>query len=218
MGNRLVAVCLLLVLLACPCFAQEEDKAVAKDAFTIELLYRYFESRYTPRDFLIMTQKRALYIAGEFGKSREEGLAAIDEFNRPFTRWNQLDGFHPQFNVNNNEKGSAVANPNFRLHKMRNVDGLLLKFKDHAGRLVGAEGFNRLKTRPNGAWFFQYSTFVKSETKVASPFFSLDVLVNVPGTKYHVQGAMPFKQHSLEEVELTVEYLDKMTPVWSIME
>ncbi len=44
-----------------------------------------------------------------------------------------MDGYHPQFNVNNNEKGSTVAKPNFRLHKMQNVDGLLLRFKDHAG-------------------------------------------------------------------------------------
>ena len=55
-------------------------------------------------------------ITEEFKKSHEAGMKAIDEFNYPFTRWNQLTGKYPQFIIDNIEKGWVEAHCNPQLH------------------------------------------------------------------------------------------------------
>lgn len=195
-----------------------QDETIQNDEFAIEILYKHFESHYTPRDLLHKAQTEAMYIAGEFKKSKEAGKKAIDEFNKPFTRWNTMDGLSPFSQIHNTEKGWVEAHPNPGLHKMRYIENLAQKFKDHAGRTCVFEGHEKLKNQPKGVWIFQFSTFIKSRTKISTPYYTLNVFVSIPGTPYNVNTIMPYRGYSIKEMDKTVEYLDSMVQHWSIME
>ncbi len=215
-----VLVSILISLICIPFINADDDSSDTNltEEFAIEMLYKHFESHYTPKDLLHKAQKEAMYIAQEFKKSEQSGQKAIDEFNHPFTRWNQMDGFHPFSEVNDIDKWMVAAHPNPALHKICKVEGLLLKFKDHAGRLVAVDGFRKLRLQPKGAWLFQYTTFIKSKTKIATPLYLLNVLVEISGTPYHVHSHMPLRSYSLKEMDTTIEYLDSMVEFWSIIE
>ena len=183
--------------------------------FPFEMRYRYFETHFTPRDLLKIAQDRAEYIGNEFKKDVAQGEKAIDEFNLPFSRWNRLDGFRPFAQIHDTDKALIRAHPNPALHKLLNKPGLLAKFKDHSGRLVGVEAAEKVKYSPAGAWLFQYTTFIRSLTKITAPSYELDVYVRIPDTPYVVHAIMPYRAYSLEEMALTVNYLDDMTAYWT---
>ncbi len=125
--------------------AQDDpDNQLEADKFAIEMLYTHFESHYTPKDILHKAQKEAMYIAGEFKKGEKEGKKAIEEFDYPFTRWNNMNGFEPFSQINHYEKGSIVAHPNPALHRIKSFENLDKTFKDHAGRLCILEAWNKV--------------------------------------------------------------------------
>ncbi len=213
---QMVVSIIAFLFLAIPTgFANETTPST--DVFSIELLYTHFESRYTPRDLLHKAQKEAVYITGEFKKSREAGMATIEEFNTPFTRWNHMDGLFPFSQIHLTEKGMIVAHPNPSLHKLLNVEYLAQKFKDHSGRMSPLEGIKKVDGQPEGVWVVQFTTWIRSRTHIATPLFLLNVFVRIPETPYHVSTVMPYRLSSLEEADKTVEYLDAMTPYWSII-
>ncbi len=199
-------------------FLKADEIDNGNDRFAIDSLYEHFESRFSPKDLLHMTQKRAMYISDAFKRSDKEGIKAIDEFNFPFTRWNHLDGFHPQFGIHNTEKGWVEAHANPALHKIRYIENLAWKYKDHLGQLTEVEGFGRVKETPEGVWVWRFSTFIKSKTKIATPFYIMSLYVGIPGTDYHVVGHMPYRGYSAREMDKTKEYLNKMVMHWTIME
>lgn len=195
--------------------AQEQNSS--QEAFAIELLYKHFDSHYTPKDILHKAKREAGYIANEFKKGKEAGLKALGEFNQPFTRWNQMDGLHPFSHIFDTVNGAIVAHPNPALSKLLNRENLLLEYKDHAGRLIGVEAIEKLKLKPKGTWIFQYTTWIKSKTKIASPLYVLNALVMIPETKYFILVVMPYRGYSIEEMNKTVDYLDSMVEHWSIL-
>lgn len=219
MKNKVSIITVSLLLALFVPHAGAEHGNAPTDEFAIELLYRHFESHYTPKDVLQKAQREAIHIAGEFKKGEAAGRKALDEFMLPFTRWNQMDGLQPFsifFDVSN---GSVVTHPNPALHlPLLNKENLFMRYKDHAGRLVGLEMLEKIKTNPEGAWIFQYTTWVKSKTKIASPLYSIDALVKVPGTPYFVSAVMPHRACSIEEMDKIIAYLDAMVEHWSIME
>ncbi len=225
--NLLVFTCTIFFMIFLPP-ALADDKSVESsdsaladelsDEFTIEMLYKHFESHYTPKDLLHKAQKEAMYIAGEFKKSEQAGIDAVNEFNQPFTRWNEMDGLHPFSQIHNTEKTQIEAHPNPALKKVCKVEGLLLEYKDHAGRLVGIELLSKTKNQPKGAWIFQFTTWIKSITKVSTPFYNFGVFVAVPGTTYVVLTVMPYRTYSHKEMDTAIDYFDSMVEFWSIME
>ncbi len=213
----LLAFILFTTMVSIPKIMAEEDPA-EKDKYSTELLIRYFESRYTPKDLLHKAQKEAMYLEKQCITGESACKKAIDEFNKPFTKWNQLDGFSPFSQIHNYDKGSVEAHPNPKLHKLRHIENLVYKFKDHSGRICVLPGFKKIKDQPHGVWIVQYTTFINAATKIATPLYLYDVLVDVPGTPYHVSAVMPARGNSIEEMDKMVEYLDSMTEFWSIME
>ncbi len=129
-----------------------------------------------------------------------------------------MNGLEAFSQIHNFEKGSVEAHPNPGLHKLRFVENLVQKFKDHSGRICVLEGFNKLPDQPEGVWIMQYSTFIRSKTKTSMPLYLLNIFVKIPGTPYLVSTLMPYRANSIEEADLTVSYLDSMVKYWSLME
>lgn len=212
-----VAILCILCALIIP-YVNADQEQSQKGKFAIELLYRHFESHYTPRDLLQRAQREAIYLAEQFEKGEEAWKKVLDEYNRPFSQWNQLDGLHPFSHIFDLKNASCVTHPNPGLSKLLNVKNLMLRFKDHAGRLVTLELKNKTEKNPTGSWTFHYTTFVKSETRIATLLYALYATVTVPGTQYCVTAIMPHRGYSIEEMDKKVDYLDSMVEHWSIME
>ncbi len=205
-----------VIILLAP-LAQAGEASDSKDEFAIRLLYEYFESRYTPRDLLNKAQTEALYIAGEFRKSEVKGIKALDEFNQPHSRWNHLDGLSPISMILDMTTGNMVAHPNPALSKLLNKENIVSEYKDHAGRLIGVEAVVKLRKQPRGTWIFQYTTWTKSETCIATPMYTIDALVMIPGTSYWIMTVMPYPAASVEEINKTIDYLETMVEHWSVI-
>ncbi len=217
MKTRILTLCLFFsIALHIPYLAAQEEPA-PEDAYAIELRYKYFESKYTPRDLLHEAQRQAIAISDECKKGEDACKKIINEFNYPFTHWNNLNGLEPHYNINHTKKGMIEAHPNPGLHKVRSIENFAFKFKDHAGRLPFIEPFAKLSEQPEGVFLFEYTTFIKSKTKIASPSYVLNALVDIPGTPYHVHAQMPYRAYSVKEMDKTVEYLNSMLKHWSIM-
>ncbi len=207
----------IMICLSSFAHAQEDDSNLT-DEFAIELLYKHFESHYTPKDVLHKAQKEALYIAQEFKKSDEAGKKAIDEFNHPFSRWNQLNGLHPWSQIHNTDKGWIDAHPNPKLHKIRFIENLHQKFKDHSGRLVIVEMFEKVNAQPKGGFISQYTSWIKSESNINQPMYLINAYARISGTPHYVVALMPYRAYSLKEMDITVKYLNAMVEFWSIIE
>ncbi|MCP4125145.1 MAG: hypothetical protein GY751_25710, partial [Bacteroidetes bacterium] len=217
MKTRILTLCLFFsIALHIPYLAAQEEPA-PEDAYGIELRYKYFESNSTPRDHLRRVQNAAMAISAECKKGEDACNKIIDEFNYPFTRWNNLNGLEPTSSIHHFEKKLVVAHPNSALHNKRYIENFLFRFKDYAGRSCFLEGYSKLSKQPEGVFMFQYTTWTKSKTKIASPAYNLNVLVIIPGTPYLVSSPIPYRAYSVEEMDKTVEYLDSMVKHWSIM-
>ncbi len=185
--------------------AQEPSKS-----FTRESLLAHYRYTYSPKETFDYIQQAALWLS-------KQGETGLDEFGAPFTKWNTLDGYHLQVQVWSIEEGEILRHPNPKLQHIVGVPKLINHHKDHSGRLASLEQMNKMKRSPKGAWTVTYTTYEKSVTGVADPFYVLNLGIKVPGYPWYIITHLPYQTESNEEAQKAVDDLNGLVDEWSII-
>lgn len=206
MGKIILLSC-IAVLIAFSGVGFAEEKPV----FTREEILGNFHENPTFKEALQQVQQRALWLA-------EQGEDGLDEFSAPFSKWNTLDGKHPQFQVWQCNEGKVLRHPNPALHHLVGLKDLASKFKDHAGRLQALHLCQKLLATPQGAWDPSYTTWQKSITKSNELFYTMFLGAGVPGRPWQIVASMPVDLKSMEEAVTLSEMLNEKVNEWSLKE
>lgn len=204
---RAALIILALIFLAHGALAAED----VQPKFTKNELYKHFRYTLSPKEAFDFVQQAAVWLS-------EQGEAGLDEFGKPFSKWNHMDGTKIQLGVWNAEKGMILRHCNPKLQHLVGIPNLTHKVKDHSGRLGGLVLRNKLLKNPKGAWTTWYSTFILSATGVEEPMYLLNFGVGVPGYPWQVTAYFPYEVDSLEELQEVVDDLDALVEQWSTIE
>lgn len=207
--THLIWVSLLLFVFVTPSVADETNFE-----FTVENLYDHFAKNYTVKEFFLEAKEQATWLAEECKKGEEACKQGLAEFGKPYSGWNDIRGFKTFTDIVEMNTGTILVHPNPKLQKVVNVPGLDQRYKDHRGMLIMLDGFNKLREHGEWGWFAQYTTWMRSETQLKEPLFTLNVIVVVPGTPYQVHHVMPYRAESTEDIEAKITLIEEQSKNW----
>ncbi|MGL1862755.1 MAG: hypothetical protein OCC46_09575 [Pseudodesulfovibrio sp.] len=183
----------------------------AANETTKDELLAHFRYTTSPRTAFDHIQKAALWLS-------KQGKAGLDEFSKPYSQWNHLDGSTIQVQLWKSDECMVLRHPNPDLQHIVGVSKLGDGFKDHSGKLVALEQCTKLFNSPKGAFSATFTTYIKSVTGIEEPMYQLNFGVGVPGYPWQVVGHMPYQADSAEEMHKVVEDLNALVDEWSIID
>ena len=181
-----------------------------KTQFTQENIYKHFRYVTSPKETMINVQKAALWLS-------KKGKSGLKEFDKPVSKWNNLDGYHSFMAVSDCSQGSLVSHPNPQLHRMKKIKNLIAQFKDFSGRAVQLDLCLRMQKNPRGAWVATTQTFIRSTTLVKEPMLLFQFGIRVPGYPWEVYGVLPGNADSQESPDQFVSERNALVNEWSII-
>ncbi len=209
---KTISVLIIMFCLSTP------TSALAEEKWTVEKIYSYYETHYSPKEMLHFAQKAALYVSGQCKKGKKACDNVIADFSKPSEEWGILDVRHFWVNIMDAETWTIIAHPNPDLQHLVNVIGIGKRIKDHNGKLIAYFAVDGIKRQPKGFFWTKYTTYQRSVSLVKEPMHTLSLWVLIPGTTMTTSVNYPYRAKSTEELDKVADKLNALVEEWSIIE
>ena len=176
-------------------------------------LHAHFSDPALIKQLFFQSNEIAQWLAGECKRGEAACHAALEIMNRPFTRWNQLDGKNGFHVIASCRRKTAIAHPNPALHRILGVP-LVDSLRDINGKLWLLFLCDGIEASPGGFWTSQLSSWCRSITGL-NDIWIISYMNPVPGTDYQVLSHLPYDPKSFREIEETVRKLNSQVDEWA---